>query len=226
MPLLAEDVLRFILADAELELAPADVAGHPQVRAHAKLQGRRPGELLLDQNQHRQACKLLPEGDRRGRPDITQYTLLALLESPLCKDGDMEVAVHCRDGTLIRIRNDTRLPRGEQRFQGLLAKVLRDGASQDKDPLLWSEGRMEPSKVLETFGVGAVVRLDEGGTLMAPRNLMDKATDGNLTLVLGGFPHGDFSAGWKEAAPDTVSIYKEALNAWAVASECVAGCRI
>ncbi len=219
-------MLRFILADAELELVPEAVAGHPQVRAHAKLQGRRPGELLLDQNQHRQACKLLPEGERRGRPDITHYTLLALLESPLCKDGDVEVAVHCRGGTLLRIRNDTRLPRGEQRFQGLIAKVLREGASQDADPLLWSEGRKTPAEVVAEFGKGTVLRLDEGGEALAPRDLMTRADGGDLTLVLGGFPHGDFGEGWKTAAPTAVSIYKDPLNAWAVASECVAGCRI
>lgn len=218
-------MLRFLLVDAELELVPAEVAGHPQVRAHARLQNKRPGDLLLDQNAHRQACKQLDDGDRRGRPDIVQYTLLNLLESPLCKDGHLEVAIHTRDGTLVRIRSDTRLPRGEQRFHGLIAKVLRDGRSQDQDPLLWHEGRKSPVEVLAAFAAGPVLRLDEGGEPVRPADLHARADGGDLTLVLGAFPRGDYSDDWKAAARTAVSVYRDPLNAWAVAAECVAGFR-
>lgn len=218
-------MLRFLLVDAQLELVPAEVAGHPQVRAHAKEQGKRPGDLLLDQNAHRQACKRLEDGDRRGRPDIVQYTLLTLLESPLCKAGHLEVAVHTRDGLLLRIRSDTRLPRGEQRFYGLLAKLLRDGRSQDTDPLLWSEGTRTAAEALAAFGEGPVLRLDEGGEPVRPTDLHARADGGDLTLVLGAFPRGDYGDDWLAAAPDAVSIYPEPLNAWAVAAECVAGFR-
>lgn len=221
----AGSVLRFLLVDAELELVPSEVAGHPQVRAHAKIQNKSPGDLLLDQNAHRQACKKLDDGDRRGRPDIVQYTLLSLMESPLCKEGRLEVAVHTRDGTLVRIRPDTRLPRGESRFHGLLAKVLRDGASQDRDPLLWSEGVRSPTEALAAFAAGPVLRLDETGTTTLPAALATRAVDGELTLVLGAFPRGDYSEGWQDAAPETASIHPEALNAWAVAAECAAGFR-
>lgn len=218
-------MLRFLLVDAQLELVPAEVAGHPQVRAHARAQNKKPSDLLLDQNAHRQACKQLPDGDRRGRPDIVQYTLLNLLESPLCKDGELEVAVHTLDGTLVRIRSDTRLPRGEQRFHGLLAKVLRDGRSQDRDPLLWSEGRRTPAEVLATLARGPVLRLDEAGTPLRPADLFARTDGGDLTLVLGAFPRGDYPEAWRTAAPETVSIHPEPLNAWVVAAECAAGFR-
>ena len=215
-------MLRILLAEAELERVPVEVAGHPSVRRHAKVLGKKPTELLLDQNFHRQACMQLPDGERRGRPDIVQHTLLALLESPLCKAGRLEVAIHTRDGTLVRVRPDTRLPRGEQRFQGLLAKVLDAGASQDKDPLLWTEGPMEPAEALAAFAKGPVLRLDEGGAPLDGRALAAKAAGGDLTLVLGAFPSGAFSAAWTTAAPEAGSVWKEPLNAWAVAAECVA----
>ncbi len=219
-------VLRFILADAELELAPFEIAGHPAVRASAKAQERKPTELLLDQNAHSQAIRQLPDGARRGRPDIVQYTLLTLLESPLAKVGQLEVAIHTRHAVLLRIRTDTRLPRGEARFHGLMAKVLRDGKSNDNGPpLIWSEGVVAAMTVLEKCGQGPVVRLDETGIAMSPDELCAQAASGDLTVVLGAFPSGDFSEAWRKAAPSAASIWPQALNAWAVAAEVTAAHR-
>ncbi len=217
--------LRFVLADAELELVPPEVAGHPAVRSQAEAIGKRPAHLLLDQNQHGPAIRKLPGGDRRGRPDIVQYTLLTLLESPLAKADGLEVAVHTRDGILIRIRPDTRLPRGEARFQGLIAKVLLEGRSQPEDPLLWSEGKKAPAQALSSFAKGPVLRLDETGAAITPTDLAARAEGGELTVVLGAFPSGDFPEAWKKAAPEAASIWPAPLNAWAVAAELVAAFR-
>ncbi len=216
-------MLTVILAEAEVELVPEEVAGHPAVRISAKDQNRRPTEILLDQNVHWQAIKQLQDGARRGRPDILQMTLLTLLESPLNKKGELSVVVHTRNNELIRVKPDTRLPRGEARFQGLFAKVLRDGRSHDKDALVWVEGVGEPAAVLQKAAKGPVVRLDEAGNTATPAQLASRGRD--LTIVLGCFPSGGFSTAWKTAVPDVVSIWPEPLVAWAVAAEIVAGCR-
>lgn len=218
-------MLHVILAGAEVELAPEAIAGHPAIRTTARELNRKSTEVLLDQNVHAPAIKQLPEGERRGRPDIVHYTLLALLESPLNKMGQLAVAIHTRNGELIRIRSDTRLPRGEARFQGLLSKVLRDGASQDKQPLLWSDGVLSPAEVLAAAGKGPVLRLDESGDPRTPAQLANKAVGGDLTVILGAFPSGDFTTEWKTAAPETASIFPQALNAWAVAAEVAAAFR-
>lgn len=217
-------MLHVILAGAEVELAPEEIAGHPAVRTTAKEQNRKGTEVLLDQNVHAAAIRQLPDGERRGRPDILHYCLLVLLESPLNKMGQLKVLVHTRHGELVNIRADTRLPRGEARFQGLLSKVLRDGASQDKQPLLWSDGVRTPAEVLAECK-GPVVRLDEAGEAVSPGDLARRAVGGDLTVVLGAFPAGDFSADWKKAAPTTASIFPQALNAWAVAAEVAAAMR-
>lgn len=217
-------MLRFILAGAELELVPPEIAGHPSVRMNLPA-GRKPSDVLLDQNLHATASRQLPDGERRGRPDIVHYTLLGILESPACKAGQVEVALHTGADELIRIRSDTRLPRGEARMHGLLAKVLRDGRSQDKDPLVWVEGVGKPAKVLERFAKGPILRLDEGGAAATPAEVVGRAKGGDLTLVLGAFPSGDFSKEWKEAAPEAVSVWKDPLNAWAVAAELTAAWR-
>lgn len=216
-------VLHVVLVGAEVELAPEAIAGHPAIRATAKELNRRPTEILLDQNVHSPAIRQLPEGERRGRPDILHYTLLVLLESPLNKEGKLKVLIHTRNRELINIRADTRLPRGEARFQGLISKVLRDGASQDKQPLLWSDGVRSPAQVLAECK-GPIVRLDEGGSSTTPADLMQRAVDHDLTILLGAFPSGDFPAEWKNVAP-AASIFPQALNAWAVAGEIVAAAR-
>lgn len=218
-------MLTVILADAELELVPEEIAGHPSVRSHARAQDRKPGEMLLDQNIHASAAKQLGEGERRGRPDILHYTLLTLLESPLAKSGNLQVAIHTRHAELIRVRSDTRLPRGEGRFQGLLGKVLREGASNQPDPLVWSEGTVPARNVLDRLAKGPVVRLDEGGSPASPDDVAMTAKAGDLTVILGAFPSGAFSEAWRKAAPKAAAVWPAALNAWAIAAEVVAAHR-
>lgn len=211
--------MRILLAEAELELVPETIWNHPAVRKHAKISGRKPGAGLLDQNLHAQALRQIPEGARRGRPDITHHTLLALLESPLNKNGGLEVAIHTRNNELLRIRNDTRLPRGEARFHGVMAKLLIEGG--EKDGLLWKEGTFTPAQALERFAKGTVIRLDEGGDRLTPAD-----TRGDVTLVLGGYPEGAWSTAWQEAAPDVASVHETPLAAWAVAAEVAAWARL
>lgn len=217
--------LRILLAEAELELVPESIAGHAAVRRHADVLRKKATQCLLDQNPHRQAMRDLPDAARRGRPDIVQNSLLATLESPLCRSGGLEVAIHTRNMELIRIRNDTRLPRGESRFQGVMARVLGQGASHDKDPLIWVEGRKKPVAALQAFAKGPVVRMDEGGGRATPYQVADLAQGKELTLVIGAFPRGDWSPEWQQAAPTTASIWPEALTAWNVAGELMAAFR-
>ncbi len=219
---LAGSAVHVILADAELEMVPEEIAGHPAVRKHGQTMGKRPGQLLLDANHHWQASKSLPDGERRGRPDITQMSLMALMESPLNKEGKLEVSIHTRHGEWIHIRPDTRLPRGEQRFQGLMARVLTTGQSQDKDPLIWME-RKTANRIVKDLD-GPILRLAEGGDVQ-DIDAVAKEVGSDVTVVIGAFPSGDFSAGWKQAVPETVSIWPEPLVAWAVAAECAAAWR-
>lgn len=215
--------LRILLADAALELIPDDIAGHPSIRKIANLMGKRPGTLVLDQNHHKAAIGQLDQHDRRGRPDILHYCLLSLLEGPLAKRGQLHVAIHTRDGNLITIRPDTRLPRGETRFHGVMSRVLREGKSHDKDPLIVSKGTMNAQQALSSFAEGTVVRLDENGPLQTPLQLADASKD--LTVVIGAYPRGDWSQEWQAAAPKTASLWPEALNAWTICSETVSGYR-
>ena len=214
-----------MLADAELELAPPEIAGWPAIRKQAEQLGKRPGQVLLDQNLHAAAMGKLEDGKRRGRPDLVHLALLVALESPIAKAGALEVAIHTRHDVLVRLKPDVRLPRSESRFQGLMSKVLAEGRSQDRDPLVWVEGVMPAGEAIRKFAIGPVLRLDEGGEPLTPADICGRAEGGDLTLVLGAFPHGDFSAGWRQAAPQAASVWPQALNVWAVLGELVAAHR-
>lgn len=215
--------LRVLLAQAALELVPEEIAGHPSIRKIANAMGKRPGTLLLDQNHHKAAIGKLEDHQKRGRPDIAHYCLLSLLESPLAQRGELEVGIHTQDGDLIRIRPDTRLPRGETRFAGVMSRVLREGKSHDKDPLVKVEANCTPPEALKRFAKGSVVRLDENGPMHTPLQLADVGKD--LTVVIGAYPRGEWHPAWQQAAPATASLWPEPLNAWTVCAEAVAGYR-
>jgi rRNA small subunit pseudouridine methyltransferase Nep1 len=214
-------VLKVILADAELELVPELIAGHPSIRTMAKAMGKSGTRMILDANAHQAAIKQLDQGGRRGRPDITHYTLLALLESPLNQAGGLSVCIHTRHGQLIHIKPETRLPRGEARFQGVMARVLSDGRSQDKDPLIWNVGVRSPGEVLAAFASGPVTRFDPSGETSTFEAYAQGAEE-DSTVIIGGFPNGTFSDDWQRVAPESLSLWPKALSAWAVAAELVA----
>lgn len=217
--------LRVLLAEAELELIPKEIQDHSAVLSHASRVERPTGSLLLDQNVHKPAMKELHDAPRRGRPDIAHHCLLHLLEHPLSKTENLQVAVHTRHGDLLRFHHETRLPRGEVRFHGVMAKVLREKPDQKASKLVWHDGRVNPQQALQQFAQGPIIRLDEDGQRLSPLQLVDRAVDGNLTVILGAFAAGDWSKVWQKAAPETASIWPDALNAWVVGAEVTAAWR-
>ena len=84
-------MLTLMLAEAEIELMPVELARHPAVIAHARQRRKQPTKILLDSNYHHPAMTNLPEGRRRGRPDITHLFLLTALESIVNKKGQLNI---------------------------------------------------------------------------------------------------------------------------------------
>jgi rRNA small subunit pseudouridine methyltransferase Nep1 len=119
-------MLHLVIAEAELELVPKAILDHPAVVNHARRRGKRPDEILLDSTYHHAAIKKLPDGERRGRPDIVHICLLNALESIASKEGKLRVYVHTRNDEVIYIRPETRIPRNYNRFVGLMESLFRD----------------------------------------------------------------------------------------------------
>ncbi len=210
-------VLTLILADAELELVPSGLAGHPAVRTSAKRRGRSPGSVLLDSSLHHTALKKAPDGERRGRPDIVHLFSLLCLDSVLNAQGQLRTIVHTRNDEVIRIAPETRIPKNYPRFVGLVEDLFQKGAVPEDKPLL----TLERGKSLETL-LGEFPRpkwaFAEGGEPVNLWTEFAKLTS-DLVAVVGGFPHGDFRSPVKGLCDRIVSIHDEPLRAWTVTSE-------
>ncbi len=210
-------VLTLVLADAELELVPASLAGHPAVRASAKKRGRSPGSVLLDSSLHHPALKKVSEGERRGRPDIVHLFALLCLDSVLNGQGQLRTIVHTRNDDVIRLAPETRIPKNYPRFVGLMEDLFAKGAVPEAKPLLRLERGKPLKEVLAEFRAPAWA-FSEGGERA---NLWTEFAklDGDLVCVVGGFPHGDFRSPVRELCDRVISIHEEPLRAWTVTSE-------
>lgn len=216
-------MLTLVLADAELELVPDQIKGHASVRTAASRKDQRPARSLLDSSVHHDALKHVHEGERRGRPDLTHYFLLLALDSVLNKQGGLRLVVHTRNDERISVNPETRIMRNYPRFVGLMEQLWQFG-QVPKDPVLFKLDKDYPlARVLKEDARGPIVAFDEHAPHVAFRPwVADKAKAGDLTVVLGGFPKGDFRSPIRELATDLVSIRKEPLSVWTVETALIA----
>jgi len=210
-------MLTLILADAELEVVPPALAGHPAVRTSAKRRGRSPGTLLLDSSLHHPALRKFPEGERRGRPDIAHLFVLLCLDSVLNTQGQLRTIIHTRNDDVIRLAAETRIPKNYPRFVGLLEDLFQKGAVPEGQPLLTLERGVPLEKLLSGLPRPRWAFSEKGERINLWTELA--AVEGDLTAVVGGFPHGDFRSPVAKLCDRVVSIHEEPLRAWTVTSE-------
>jgi rRNA small subunit pseudouridine methyltransferase Nep1 len=214
-------VLTLVLAEAELELVPEPIVTHPQVQAAARSRDRRASRTLLDSSLHHEALRQVPEGERRGRPDLVHFGLLLALDSALNKADELRVVVHTRNDERLAVHPDTRLMRNYPRFVGLMEKLFQDGASPRDNPLLVLEPGWPLARILEHHKSGPIVAFHEQGRAIEPGAYLAerRAAGPDLTVVLGAFPHGDFHqppASWSD---EVVGLGGDALSVWTVEME-------
>jgi len=218
-------VIKVVLAESAIELVPREIASHPSVLSTARRRGKSPTEILLDVSLHYHAMKSLRNRHKRGRPDIVHVTLLELLSSPLNLEGKLEVIVHTINDYVIRIDPTTRIPRNYNRFVGLIEQLLKEGRVPPDSPKPLMEAvAMNFSSLMKELGTDSVVLLDESGELVSTEEVCRVAISESLPIVIGGFPHGEFSPEVKAFAKYTYSIYHKPLDTWVVASRVVSAC--
>jgi len=217
-------VLTVVIADAELELVPQALTGHPAVRASAKKRGRSPVTILLDSSLHHPALRKFPEGDRRGRPDIVHTVLLLCLDSLLNMDGELRTIVHTRNDDVIRIAPETRIPKNYTRFCGLMEDLFQRGQVPPEEPLLTLERGVTLEALLASLEGETWAFSEKGEPIDLAAEL--RRVKGDLVAVLGGFPHGDFRSPVAELCDRVVAIHTQPLKAWTVASELLVAYRL
>ena len=211
-------MMHLILGDAELELVPQAIQGHPAIVKHAKTRKKRPSNLLLDATYHHQAIrsKYGVEAERRGRPDIVHFFLMNAQESILNHKGKLRVYVHTRNNEVIFIDPETRLPKSYPRFVGLMENLFHNGAVPNSDSPLLRLEKMSLRSLTDSIG-NPVVVLSENGR----REKMWKyQIPEDVTVIIGGFPSGDFLSN-VNFADDVISIHDSTLMAWVAAYEII-----
>lgn len=218
-------MLTLILADTELELMPPEVADHATVRAHAKRAGHRPKRMLLDGGLHREAMKGLPDFDRRGRPDMVHLFLLTALDSVLNRKGLLRVLVHTRNDELVRIDPSTRLMRNYVRFTGLMEQLFAFGRVPTRGgaPLMTIERPWPLAKVVALVGAKRIIGLERGplDVSLAERVRAAATAGDDVSVLVGGFPRGDFRSPVKEVATEWWTMGPDMLSVWTVAAELI-----
>ncbi len=215
-------MLHIILLDCALELVPSEISSLKQIQKHATRRGKKPTELLLDQTHHGQAMTKLSESERRGRPDITFFCLMSILETPLCKAGLLNVYLHLQDGRLIEVRSDVRLPRNYDRFVGLIEQLLLSGQVPPEGEALLRIIRKPLSDLMLDLKAELSILATERGDRTTIRRLSKLIpTDPSVPVVVGvgAFPHGDFSDATISLFDLQLEFDVDVMMAWHVCSE-------
>jgi len=206
-------LLHLVLADSELEPVPREIANHRVIQWSARRRGRRPTEILLNSSLYYPAMRRLPDGDRRGRPDIVHICLLLALDTPLNMENLLRVYVPTRHNKLITLDPTTRLPRMFNRFTGLIEHLFLTGEAPPEKPLLRLEnaslaeliGRIKPKKVITFSGLGQ--------RKLCRELFSGISKEDEVCVVVGGFPRGEFLSNVAELSDELVSIDPESLRA-------------
>lgn len=218
-------MLTIVLADAELETVPPHLHDHPQVSKPAQRKGKDVETVLLDSNVHHHAMQdgELEDHRRRGRPDLAHLFLVTALESTLNLEGGLETLIHTRNHEEIRVDPATRIMRAYPRFKGLVETLFQEGAvgPADRDPLLELTRRRPLPAILKERDPDHVIALAPEGEPTEPTDRIPylAGEHDDVTVILGGFPRGDYESPISDLADETWSIHEERLTVWTAASE-------
>lgn len=213
-------MLTLVLAEAELELVPLELVHHPAIISHGRQRGKEPARILLDSNYHHAAMTKLPEGRRRGRPDMTHLFLLTALESVANKQGTLNIYIHTRNDEMITVHPETRIMRNYERFLGLMEQLFEKGEVPDrKHPLLELHHTMTLAKVVAEADADLVIAFSKTGAPTTLSEYFKKHFNKDILCLIGGFPSGSFHTDLTTVATETLSLYPEMLPVWTVTSE-------
>lgn len=215
-------MLTIILVDSELELVPKKLWGDPIIGKSAKMRGKTPETILLDDSYHHGALKKLPDGWRRGRPDIVHIFLNVVQDSLLNKHDLLRVYVHTRNNEIIYIKPETRIIKHYMRFVGLMETLFQKKfLPNEEEPLIEMYEDMSVKELLEELSPDIVITMHEKGEKINLIKFFREHKEKHIAVLIGGFPKGDFITPIEKLSDYLVSLYDEPLNAWVVAAEVI-----
>jgi len=214
-------MLNLIIADAEVEQVPKELASHRTIGWLAWRKGRLPTEIILNSSAHYEALRGFVDGDRRGRPDIVHMGLLFALDTPLNREGLLRTYVHTRNNQIIKIDPSVRLPRMQNRFEGLLEQLFLVGAAPPEKPLLKLKKGTLKGLVEGLKSRRVITFSDRGKRRSISEAYAGLSRDDDVCVIVGGFPRGDFLSNVNSISDEMVSIDPEQLTAPTVVARAI-----
>jgi rRNA small subunit pseudouridine methyltransferase Nep1 len=215
-------VLSIVLADSAIEPVPKEIANHPAIRAHARRRGKGPEEILLDVSYHHSAMKPFERFEKRGRPDITHFSALEALGSPLNKDGKLETWIHTVKDEAIRINPETRLPRNYERFVSLMEQLLKERQVPPNGKVLLEAEALSLEQLVERIQPTKLIALSTlGKPTMLEDACVDLAKEKKPAIMIGGFARGHFTEQDVSLCDGMFRIDRDALDSWVVTSRTI-----
>ncbi len=215
-------MLTLILAESALETIPQELWHHPAVRSYSQRRGKHPQYLLLHRSYHHAAMKRAEKDEKRGRPDIVHFALLEALASPLNRERLLQTLVHTIGDQVITVDPRTRLPRNYNRFVGLMEQLFELGRVPPTGELLLELEPKALAELVDEIEATHVTLFSRKGTVSTVEDVVSRlsAEEGPVVMV-GAFPHGDFSEATAQVADELVCVDPEVLDAWTLTSRVI-----
>ena len=157
------------------------------------------GFQILQADEHKSVLTKHNRDPSLYRPDIVHQMLMALLDSPLNKAGQLRVYIHTQKNVLIEVNPKIRLPRTFKRFCGLMVQLLHKlsiRASDGPEKLL----KVVKNPISKHLPAGSVkIGFSKTGTLLTPRDFIASLPASQpVVLMLGAHAHGKAEVDWVE----------------------------
>ncbi len=207
-------MLSIIVADASLELVPKRMASFQPIKMMAKSRGKKPKEIVFDISSLLPLKEvIIPDQEKRGRPDVVHRVLLAILDSPLKLSFPMKLYLHTYEGRIFEVDPATRLPRNYLRFLGLMEQLLIKGSVGPRDKPLIKETNLDLKSLIKILSPKRKIALSDRGKLEDPIKVAKEALNQDTVIIVGGFPHGDYSEKVREIIDEKISLCEEVISA-------------
>ncbi len=212
--------VNMVLAETGLEKIPSKFLNDIRTEKSCAAIGRDAKKCLLDRSLHHWMLKAMPDGEKRGRPDIAYHILLDVTDSLLYKRGHLNFFIHTYDNNVIKIGKGVRPPRSYFRFEGLMIDLFERRKIEAGGKLLLEIEKMSLGELFGKIGK-PVFGLSSSGKRIKIDELAIKLARINGTFVIGGFPKGDFSDAAIKAFNELYSINPTSLEATNVTSRLI-----
>jgi rRNA small subunit pseudouridine methyltransferase Nep1 len=217
-------LLTLVLVESALEPIPEQLWKHPAIQKYAKQRHKHPRFIVLDRSYHHSAMKTLALNEKRGRPDIVHIALLEALGSPLNKEKLLQIHVHTLNDCVIWVNPETRLPRNCNRFVSLMEQLFEFGQipPEGNEAVLLSLKKQTLTQLINKIKPSHILALSRIGRPEALEATVSKfSREKRPVMLVGGFPHGNFSESTTRLADEIVCIDKEMLETWTIVSRVI-----